>query len=103
MKDLKCCDGDSITLECQIDGQPEPNVFWEKDGEKIPNLPDFNIDYNEGIARLSINRVFSEDEGEYTCIASNNIGRSYSSACIVVDGKYTSFMINVIYLIIYTF
>jgi myosin-light-chain kinase len=46
---------------------------------------DFTFDYNGNVAKLSINRVYPEDEGEYTCIATNNIGRAFTSACIVVD------------------
>lgn len=76
-----------MTLECNVEAKPEPNIFWEKDGQRLPHTNDFITEYDGQTAKLSINRVYPEDEGEYTCIASNNIGRSYSSACIVVDGK----------------
>lgn len=46
---------------------------------------DFSTHYDGEIATLSIKRIYPEDEGEYTCIAENNLGRTYSSACIVVD------------------
>ncbi|KAJ6643194.1 Myosin light chain kinase, smooth muscle [Pseudolycoriella hygida] len=85
LKDLRCCDGDSITLECHVEAQPEPTVIWEKDGRILPHSSDFRANFCDDRATLSINRVFPEDEGEYTCIASNNIGKSYTSACIIVD------------------
>jgi len=31
--------------------------------------------------------VYPEDEGEYTCVAYNELGRAITSACLVVDGK----------------
>lgn len=86
LKDLRCCDGDAITLECHVDGTPEPNVFWEKDG-KI--LHDESIDHSQHFdgkrATLSIPRIFPEDEGNYCLVASNSMGRVKSSACIIVD------------------
>lgn len=86
LKDLRCCDGDSITLECHVEAQPEPTVIWEKDGRVLPHSNDFQTNFCDDRATLSISRVFPEDEGEYTCVASNNIGKSYTSACIIVDG-----------------
>lgn len=85
LKDVRCCDGDSVTLECHVEALPEPSVIWERDG-KILNSNDFRTNYFEDRATLHINHVFPEDEGEYTCVAINNIGKAYSSACIIVDG-----------------
>lgn len=33
LKDIRCCDGDSVTFECKIDGTPSPDVRWEKAGK----------------------------------------------------------------------
>ena len=88
LKDLRCCDGDAITLECHVEGKPEPNTFWEKDGKILhDNISDYKTHFNGHKATLSIPRVFPEDEGQYTLVASNDMGRAYSSACIIVDGK----------------
>lgn len=75
-----------MTLECHVEAQPEPIVIWEKDGRILPHSSDFRTNFCDDRATLSINRVYPEDEGEYTCVASNNIGKSYTSACIIVDG-----------------
>lgn len=48
---------------------------------------DFSLSYDGERCVLSIKRVYPEDEGEYRCIASNNIGKTVSSACIIVDGR----------------
>lgn len=89
LKDLRCCDGDAITLECNVEGTPEPNVFWEKDG-KI--LHDKSVDHRQQFdgrrATLSIPRVFPEDEGQYCLVACNSMGRVKSLACIIVDGNF---------------
>lgn len=85
LRNLRCCDGDAITLEAHVEGLPEPIIIWEKDGRVLPSGKDFEMTYDGIKAVLSIPRVYPEDEGEYTCVAKNNIGRTLSSACIIVD------------------
>lgn len=91
LKDVRCCDGDSVRLECHIEATPGPTIIWEKDGRKLPQVSDdFSTSFDDGRAILRIKRVYPEDEGEYKCIASNSIGKSTSSACIIVDGMLLS-------------
>lgn len=90
LKDLRCCDGDAITLECHVEALPDgPNVFWEKDGKILHDRSTEHRQHYDGRkATLSIPRVFPEDEGQYCLVACNNMGRVKSSACIIVDGNY---------------
>lgn len=89
LKDVRCCDGDSVRLECHVEATPEPTIIWEKDGKKLLHMnDDFSTSYDNGRAILTIKRVYPEDEGEYKCIASNSIGKTVSLACIIVDGGY---------------
>ncbi|XP_034651180.1 LOW QUALITY PROTEIN: muscle M-line assembly protein unc-89-like [Drosophila subobscura] len=85
LRNLRCCDGDAITLECHVEAMPEPYIIWEKDGHVVPSDKDYVMSYDGTKAILSIPRVYPEDEGEYTCVAKNSVGRTLSSACIIVD------------------
>lgn len=85
LKDLKCCDGDAVTLECHVIGNPEPNILWEKDGCRLQMTSDISAQFNGDRATLSISRIYAEDEGEYTMMAENSLGKSFSSAYIIVD------------------
>lgn len=38
--------------------------------------------------RLTVACVYPEDEGVYTCIAWNELGKAYTSSCLIVDGNY---------------
>lgn len=87
LKDVRCCDGDSVTLQCHVEALPAPSVAWEKDGHVLATTADIQIDYRDDRATLKLRRVYPEDEGEYTCVASNNIGKAFSSACVIVDGE----------------
>merc|ERR1712088_561524 len=51
-------------------GSPTPKLVWERDGEKVKKTKKLKI---EGGA-LMIENVLREDEGVYTCIASNSEG-----------------------------
>ncbi|XP_030081341.1 titin isoform X19 [Drosophila hydei] len=85
LRNLRCCDGDAISLECHVEAMPEPFIIWEKDGHVVPSDRDYVMSFDGVKATLSIPRVYPEDEGEYTCVAKNSVGRTLSSACIIVD------------------
>merc|ERR1712212_1114078 len=51
-------------------GSPPPKLVWERDGEMVSRTTKVKL---EGGA-LMIERVEREDEGVYTCIASNSEG-----------------------------
>lgn len=77
-------------------------ITWEKDGKKLLHTSeDFSLSYDGERCVLTIKRVYPEDEGEYRCIASNNIGKTVSSACIIVDGMLNriSFLFSFFYFI----
>jgi hypothetical protein len=35
LKDIFCKDGDNVTLECEVQGQPRPQITWYRDGKEI--------------------------------------------------------------------
>lgn len=49
---------------------------------------DFSADFDGETARLCIQHVYPEDEGEYTCVAYNDLGKAFTSACLIVDGNF---------------
>ncbi|KAJ0183997.1 hypothetical protein K1T71_000420 [Dendrolimus kikuchii] len=84
LTDLLSCDGDTVEFECRVSGDPEPDIRWFHYTELIRESVDFETSYEESAARLKIKHVTAEDEGTYTCEASNNMGKATSSACLVV-------------------
>lgn len=49
---------------------------------------DFLAEFDGETARLCIQHVYPEDEGEYTCVAYNDLGKAFTSACLIVDGNF---------------
>lgn len=59
----------NITLRCEADGIPAPNITWKR-GDGFP-LPDGGFQHRGGIYNISnINAV---DRGQFICIADNNV------------------------------
>ena len=67
--DVVVVEGDpSITLECNADGEPRPNIAWTK---VYANGSDSGVLGNENQFKLETNR---NNSGTYRCTAYNGIG-----------------------------
>ncbi|CAH1789051.1 unnamed protein product [Owenia fusiformis] len=87
LSDQTVTDGDTVILECNVTGDPKPDVKWMHDGKPIKSTEDFKISYDGTVAKLEIMEVFPEDSGEYCCIISNSAGEVKTSSHIVVEEK----------------
>ena len=79
--------GEMMSLHCITSGSPAPVIRWLKEGIQI-NTDDSSryILYENGT--LTIDSLRLQDEGNYTCIASNTIGADSDVISIAVEGKY---------------
>ena len=67
----------SITLTCQADGVPPPSYSWK-----------FNGKFN-GVTQntLTLTNVDVKDAGNYTCVATNNLGKEETTRVVNVECK----------------
>lgn len=92
LQDLTIVDGEQLQLSCQVEGDPEPQISWSKNGKLITSSDIIDLKYKRGTATLIINEVFPEDEGVYVCKATNSIGSVETKSKLTVKRKYnTSF------------
>ena len=84
-------DGQRVELTVSFRGRPSPRIRWFHNGQEVLKSEDFDIiiDYNRGVSVLIIVEVFPEDEGEYTCTASNRLGGTITTCRLTVVGKIT--------------
>uniref|UniRef100_A0A8C3TM22 Roundabout guidance receptor 2 n=1 Tax=Catharus ustulatus TaxID=91951 RepID=A0A8C3TM22_CATUS len=69
-----------VDFRCQVQGDPTPTVRWKKDDADLPRgRYDIKDDYT-----LRIKKAMSTDEGTYTCIAENRVGKVEASATLTV-------------------
>ena len=87
LKDLAVKDGEALTLQCSVKGDPDPQIIWSKNGKKITSSEIIDLKYKNGVATLKINEVFPEDEGEYACTATNSVGSTDTKCKLKVQRK----------------
>ncbi|KAM3958095.1 LOW QUALITY PROTEIN: proteoglycan-like sulfated glycoprotein papilin [Aphomia sociella] len=76
--------GSELSLPCEVDGYPLPNVYWTKDG--VPLSSDRRTQITE--ARLTITGLTPADSGVYGCHASNQYSTDHSTVEINVQGIF---------------
>nr|XP_032625909.1 roundabout homolog 3 isoform X2 [Chelonoidis abingdonii] len=71
---------DSVDFHCEVQGDPVPTSRWLKEEGEVPwGRAEIQNDNT-----LRISRVSAEDEGTYTCVAENSVGKSEASGSLSV-------------------
>ncbi|XP_032213857.1 roundabout homolog 3 isoform X4 [Mustela erminea] len=69
-----------VDFPCEVQGDPPPRLRWRKeDGELPTGRYEIRSDHS-----LWIGRVSADDEGTYTCVAENSVGRAEASGSLTV-------------------
>ncbi|XP_038853128.1 vascular endothelial growth factor receptor 1-like [Salvelinus namaycush] len=85
MSDCSVNISSSVTLSCRAHGVPRPFITWYKDQHTL--LQGSGIVIAQGGENLHIDRITVEDQGLYTCQATNERGSAESSAYIWVHNS----------------
>ncbi|XP_018338023.1 PREDICTED: titin-like isoform X4 [Trachymyrmex septentrionalis] len=90
LKDIAVISGQPARFECIVQAEPQPNILWSKDNRIVENSKSHEIQYRNGICRLTIMRALPEDAGTYACTATNSLGSTITSANLEVPGNRRS-------------
>nr|DBA21577.1 TPA: hypothetical protein GDO54_018188 [Pyxicephalus adspersus] len=75
--------GGTLTLLCESEALPQPDVTWYKNGQLLPHGGSVSI-LNSG-QRLEIQNVQESDNGVYTCKMSNVAGEAELTYTVVIQ------------------
>lgn len=62
-------------------------ISWFHKEKEIKQSEFFRMSQFEDSCQLEISRVYPEDEGEYSCVATNSGGTASCSATLTLDGE----------------
>lgn len=79
--------GESLLLQCDVSGVPEPEVTWSRDGQCLPYTLSYSQSYDGARASLHVQQVEAQDGGVYECLAHNVAGRVTSRSRVTVKGE----------------
>ncbi|CAH1801843.1 unnamed protein product [Owenia fusiformis] len=73
-------DGANVTFSCKVEANPPPTIIWRHNDKLIKSNADFKQMFSQNEAKMVVNEVFPDDNGDYTCIARNSAGEA-STMC----------------------
>lgn len=76
-------------FECKVVGNPQPIITWYHDNETIQEIPrQVVIENNEGVQRLIFENIQVDQQGTYTCVAENVLGKTQTCSQLRVISKF---------------
>lgn len=82
---LSVMESDIVKLTCNVSGKPKPTISWLKDNKPLDFDKRMRVTYDGDICTLTIVGTEIEDEGNYTCIATNDAGPASSTARLIIN------------------
>ncbi|XP_024910958.1 roundabout homolog 2 isoform X5 [Cynoglossus semilaevis] len=77
---------EQVEFRCQVQGDPQPNVRWRKDDIDVPRGR-YEIKYDKDDYVLRMKKASVGDEGVFTCVAENRVGKLEASATLTVRAR----------------
>ncbi|XP_061637147.1 roundabout homolog 2 isoform X10 [Phyllopteryx taeniolatus] len=72
-----------VEFRCQVQGDPQPNVRWRRDDVDVPRGR-YEIKYDKDDYVLRVKKASVNDEGTFSCVAENRVGKLEASATLTV-------------------
>ncbi|GAB1293183.1 Palladin [Apodemus speciosus] len=87
LKHYKIFEGMPVTFTCRVAGNPQPKIYWFKDGKQIsPKSDHYTIQRDlDGTCSLHTTASTLDDDGNYTIMAANPQGRVSCTGRLMVQ------------------
>ncbi|XP_062311477.1 roundabout homolog 2-like, partial [Osmerus eperlanus] len=77
---------EGVELRCLVQGDPPPTLRWRKDDVDVPRGR-YDIRYEKEDFLLRIKKASSGDQGTFSCVAENRVGKVEAAATLTVRGE----------------
>nr|XP_021337133.1 roundabout homolog 2 isoform X8 [Danio rerio] len=77
---------EAVEFRCQVQGDPQPSIRWKKDDVEIPRGR-YDMKFDKDDFTLRIKKATASDEGTFTCVAENRVGKMEASATLTVRAR----------------
>uniref|UniRef100_A0AAQ4QDF6 Si:ch1073-83m3.1 n=1 Tax=Gasterosteus aculeatus aculeatus TaxID=481459 RepID=A0AAQ4QDF6_GASAC len=77
---------ETVEFRCQVQGDPQPNIRWRKDDVDVPRGR-YEIKYDKDDYVLRVKKASINDEGAFTCVAENRVGKLEATATLTVRAR----------------
>jgi hypothetical protein len=78
---------EQLSVDLKIKGKPKPEVTWFKDGNRIRESRKLKLTADKDSYNLNIPKASPEDTGTYKCEAKNEVGTSFRTFKVEVEGN----------------
>lgn len=80
----KVCENDDITFNVKVSGVPTPEIEWSQSKKIVTKSPRTIPTFDEQCAQLTIRKVSSDDEGDYTIRLKNPFGEVEANLTLII-------------------
>lgn len=85
LENVTVVEGEPATLECELKGEPQPDIEWFRDGENVKESKRLRMNFDGKSSSLTFKPSELDDEGEYKCVARNELGSASTTAELLVS------------------
>lgn len=85
LESLEVSEGMAVKLSCSVKGTPEPTIQWLKDNKPLKTNKRVRDYFDGEVASLAFTEVDLDDEGDYKCVAQNELGSASCTAELLVN------------------
>lgn len=85
MQDVTTKLGEAAQLTCQIVGRPLPDIKWYRFGKELVQSRKYKMSSDGRNHTLTVITDEQEDEGLYTCMATNDVGEIETSGKLLLQ------------------
>lgn len=89
LENVHITEGNVLRLEAKLDAEPAPEIIWYKEDMELEHGHHCRMMYDDDqkIYSITIIDTYTEDSGDYKCVASNPCGSASSICKVKIIGK----------------